>query len=395
MAPILVLTSPNTHSRRRAAAAILTSSALVVPGNVLPILAGLFADNYHINEQQIGYLISMNTFTALAVSVTAPLWIARVNARWLVPCCMVVLAIAYFCLALAPNYTGLLLLEIVIGAGAGAVASVCYTVMGQLADPARAWGFKVMSDVLLAWAFVKIVPNTHDMLLFTMSLAVVLSTLGMLGALLPARAIAHQPAHAAPNSLRDASVGAWLALVVMMVFAVGTAGVWAFVQRLELRAGISATASRDIFALGLLLGISGALAASLIGTRLGRVWPPTISGALLVLSVHLMSTTHSQLVFTFAFVGLNATWNFYLPYMMGLLAARDSTNRLSSLVNAALAMGSIVGPTLAGTLIHLSGYGLGMAVQSALIAAAVVLYVPIAMGAARTRKSSAPGTAPA
>ena len=56
----------NMHSRLAVPAAVLVSSALVLPGNVLPILAGLFADNYHIDEQRIGYLVSANTTMALA-----------------------------------------------------------------------------------------------------------------------------------------------------------------------------------------------------------------------------------------------------------------------------------------------------------------------------------------
>ena len=52
--------------------------------------------------------------------------------------------------------------------------------------------------------------------------------------------------------------------------------------------------------------------------------------------------------------------------------------------------GARPGP-LAGTLIHLSGYGLGMSVQGALIAAAVTLYVAIAIGTARDTKSHAHG----
>ena len=376
------LLSDSLQSKLAIPAAILLSSALVVPGNVLPILAGLFADNYHINEQLIGYLVSANTTAALAVSVTAPWWIARVRLRWLVPAAMTLIAAAVLSLALAPGYIALLLLELVIGAGAGTIASICYTVMAQHADAARAWGVKVMLDVVLAWAFVKLVPSDRGMLLFTTALAIVIGVFGLLGMLLPARAAQRAP-DAPPLPLRSAPIGAWLALTVLMVFSIGAAGVWAFVQRLELRAGISAADTSDVFALGLLLGITGAIGAALLGNRLGRVVPPSIAGAALVLSVYTMATTHSPTMFSVAFTGLNTTWCFYLPYMMGLLAARDSTSRLSSLANAALTTGGIVGPTLAGTLIHTSGYALAMAVQCGLIAAAVMLYVPVAMGSSR------------
>ena len=365
-------------------AAILISSALVVPGNVLPVLAGLLADNYHLDEQRIGYLLSANTTVALAVSASAPWWIARASLRWLVPLVMAVLSGAYLSLALVPGYGALLLLEMLIGAGAGTIASICYTVMAQHADAARAWGVKVTLDILLASAFVKFVPGGH-LLWFTAALAVVLLVAGGLGLLLPQRAayrIRAAGAEVSPVSLRLAPPGAWLALLVLILFSIGAAGVWAFIQRLELRAGIGAADATDIFALGLLLGIGGAVAAALLGNRLGRVVPPTLMGALLVWCVHVMATTHLTTAFTLALIGLNATWSFYLPYMMGLIAVRDTTQRLSSLVNAALTIGSIIGPTLAGTLIHASGYPLAMAVQAGLIVAGVVLYVPVALRAA-------------
>lgn len=385
-------------------AAILISSALSIPGNVMPILAGLLVDHYHIDERLIGYLISTNTAAALCVSTIAPWWITRIRLRLLVPAFVLIVAACYLLFALSPNFTGLLLLELVIGAAGGAVAAACYTVMAQH-NAAHAWAIKIVADVLIAWTFVKFVPNTNGILPFTIALCAAMSAFALLGLALPKRVVMAQditqshdataseittatplqlPEPVRPVPLREAPLAAWLALFVVVLFTIGAVGVWPFVQRMELRAGISGAATNDVFALGLLLGISGALLAALLGNRLGRVVPPGVAGALLVASLAAMSITHSQLIFTVAFIGLNATWNFFLPYMMGLLTLRDSTQRLSSLVNAALTTGSIIGPSLAGTLIHASGYPLAITVQGVLISAAVALYVAVAVSARRS-----------
>jgi hypothetical protein len=52
--------------------AIVLASTAAVPGNVLPVLAGMLADHYAIDEATIGYLIGANTLAGLVASLTAP-----------------------------------------------------------------------------------------------------------------------------------------------------------------------------------------------------------------------------------------------------------------------------------------------------------------------------------
>jgi len=75
---------------------------------------------------------------------------------------------------------------------------------------------------------------------------------------------------------------------------------------------------------------------------------------------------------------MTCSWNFFIPFVIGLVARRDASGRMASLVPGTVMIGGIVGPVLAGTLIRSSGYFVAMIVMTVIIAASIAGYVLIA-----------------
>ena len=61
-----------------------------------------------------------------------------------------------------------------------------------------------------------------------------------------------------------------------------------------------------------------------------------------------------------------------------MVASRDPSGRLSSLVPAAVGLGILISPTLTGTLIEQQGTGTTTLVLMAFVAASLAIYFPLA-----------------
>ncbi len=71
----------------------------------------------------------------------------------------------------------------------------------------------------------------------------------------------------------------------------------------------------------------------------------------------------------------NCSWNFFIPFVIGLVAGRDSTGRMASLVPGTVMIGGVLGPVLAGALIRRLGYVTAMIVMTLIVALSIAGYV--------------------
>ena len=133
-----------------------------------------------------------------------------------------------------------------------------------------------------------------------------------------------------------------------------------------------------MIAAGLFAGIVGSLGATLVSSPGPRFWVPLCGGIAFLLSAPLLATTQDLVVFTGAVFVFNAGWNFYTPFLMSLVAPRDPTRRMSSLIPAAVQTGGIIGPTMMGVLMRSAGAEPATFVVTAASAISIVAFVMLA-----------------
>ncbi len=359
--------------------AIVISSIAAVPGNVLPVLVGLLSDHYAIDEAQLGYLIAVNTLTGLAVSLTAPVWIGRVNLRRAAGAALAASAAALLALGNAGSVAWLFLIEAVLGGSGIVIASIALMVIARAHNPTRAWGIKITADVIFAGAFLLMVPTgALGLGGFVALLAVGFVVAAPLLLRLPQRAEITRDVHGRQAPLRTAPAAAWIGMVSMVVFYTAGIGIWAFLERLAIFQGLDQTEAGNLIALGLFVGIPGSLGAAYFAGRTARIWPQALSGAAFVASIGWLVLAGGSLQFSGAVFLFNCTWNFFMPFVVGLVAQRDTTGRLASLVPGTVMVGGVMGPPLAGLLIRGAGYPTMMGVMVGIAAAAVMAYVAAA-----------------
>src|SRR4029453_16358674 len=115
-----------------AVAAIVIASIAAMPGNVLPVMAGLLSDFHSLDEVEVGVLIATGTLTGLLISLSAPQWIARVDCRYAIAIALAVDAIGLLGLRFAPSTVTLFAAQALAGGSSAIIASICLTVVAAL-----------------------------------------------------------------------------------------------------------------------------------------------------------------------------------------------------------------------------------------------------------------------
>ena len=337
--------------------AIVVSSIAAMPGNVLPVLTTLIGSHHHLNEATVGYLISVNTFAGLLTSAAGPYWIGRVRYRPLLAVCFALQALTLLGLGFSRGLPALLAVQVVGGVSAMVIASVTQTIFAELPRPERAFGIKISTDMTFAGLFLVAVPVARLGLPgFVALLAIPFALSAIASRLLPEKLDDRHVRRIDVGAIRRGLLGGappavWATLIAIAVFNVGGVGVWTFVGHFATGAGLSEDGVANAVSVGLFSGIVGALGAAALAGRAG-IAPEMVTGIGFLLSMPAFALARNPAEFTAANVALNVCWNFVGPFLVGIVARRDATRRLNSLIPAAVMVGGIVGPPLTGTLLH-------------------------------------------
>jgi predicted MFS family arabinose efflux permease len=193
----------------------------------------------------------------------------------------------------------------------------------------------------------------------------------------PATAAAAQAGHATPSAASGAQ--AWIALGVMLIWCTGLGAIWAFVKLIGTAGGLSPESA------GLALGISsgvailGALAASWLAPRTGRLVPVTVALTVQVAMIALLQGPMSFVQFAVTASVFQTFWNMTGPFLMGTVALSDPSGKVSLLIPTAQIGGFFLGPILAGRLLTGQGFAPANWLAMGCCLLALAIFVPTAL----------------
>jgi MFS family permease len=196
----------------------------------------------------------------------------------------------------------------------------------------------------------------------------------------------------APDSLR-APVA--LALAGILVYAAGDQALWTFAYSLPLEAGIEPARARQILASTTLIGVTGSVIGSVLGVRLGRVFP-IVLGTLISVggrSLYIGAAAPGTLLAGALLWGTGVY--FITPFQIGLVAAIDRKGRVAVAAGAALNFGYAAGPAIAGRVIQFWSRDWLLALIAVSTLTALLLLLPLAARADRASAAGAGARAPA
>lgn len=366
---VLSATAPATRQPLGLLAAIVLFAA-ITPAVLLmaPAIAAQLASQWHLSPTQIGDLFSAELGAMSLATLPAIWWLKHIDWRRAALCSAVLFIVANLLSMLAHDYSLLLMARFGSALAGGSLMIICLASAAASPSPSRAYGFWVMGQLVLGAVGLSLLPMLFQR--FGLGACYLILALLMTLCLPLARCFptgAAHPASDAPQAPAISWLKASLGILGILTFYISLSGVWTFIGAIGSQSGLSAQTNGDILAIATLMGIVGALCATLFGDRLPR-------SALLLLGYGLMAGSVLALLgqpqlarFALAALVFKFTWTFILPLILARMAEMDRSGRLMNASNLVISAGLAIGPTLAGRLIESSGGFQGLLLGGAVI----------------------------
>ncbi len=366
-----------------------------LPPNIMPVLSRLLAETHHLNDAELGYFIASGTTAGLLASLTAPFWINKVRSGLIVAAAFMVYAIASHGLYVVSGHTMLYTLQFLLNGSIVVIASVCSAVFLRAPNPARIMSIKISNDVIIASCFLYVLPiDTLGLEGIVTSISVVFVVAALLSLRWPATYQHVQPRALDMDGISHGARQGWYVLITLTVLYAAGVSAWNYLGRLASAAGLSNDEGASAIAVGLFIGVFGALSAAWLTGRARGLMLPVISGVIFVLSIASLGVVKGYVPFLIASIVFNVSWNLFIPFLMALLPRSDFSGRLSSLLPATAMAGGIFGPPLTGNLILWSGYDVALIATAALAATSIVAFAYLSKSITKSMTKSIPEILP-
>jgi len=344
-----------------------------------PIFTNILGVSLQLDADQIGLIIFAEILGAALASILASFWIQKANWRLAAGFAVVTLILINFVSGLQSDATVLAGLRFLAGfLGEGTAFAVAIGIINSSRNPDRLFGFSIAAQVSIGVLTLLVLPGLGELY-------------GIQGVLWPLGALAiivlpmvfwvptkspKQVGADASTPVTGSAMPAIVTLTVLLIWCTGLGAVWAFLINIGVAGGLENTAAGQALAISTTIGISGALAASALAGRGGRLVPVGIALLVQIGAIMLMQGEMSFLRFTATCAVFQVFWNFTGPYLMGMVAASDKTGRISVLIPVAQTGGFALGPAIAGGMMVGDSLTAANNVGSIGIFIALVIFVP-------------------
>lgn len=326
---------------------------------IKPLIVGALIDHYDFSPEEAGFVAGIEMaglgFAAFIVAAFGGTW----NRRLVIVAGATIAILGSVVPALTESYWPILTARLFAGMGSGFIASIVLATIGTTRDPDRTFGLYYMltyvSSALMVpaglWAI------THyavggGYLLMAAVLAVVYITVLRIPSAPPTMVRTPGAIHLPPFPMANSM----LVLGISLFFWIGMGGVWAFVERLGGAAGMSALEIGGVLSIGPLASVAGALTASVLHTRFGRLPILVAAIALGAIGTVMVGIVHQPLVFTLGVLVFSYVWPLFLAYLGGAMSAIDPSGRVIAMSVTSQTIGMAVGPAIAGIIAGQYGY---------------------------------------
>lgn len=349
------------HANTEVSSVNLRLTAIIVLASFLPLVmmtapafTAQFSKQLALNPAQIGSLFMAELGAMSLATLPAIFWIKRVNLRTAAVVSSLIFLTGNLLSATVPDYSYLLPLRFFTALGGGSLMIICMSTAATLPNAAKAYGLWVLGQLLVGAIGIQVLPGLFEQFGLAVGYLLMASLMATTLGLTKAFPRSLSAGHVTTQSLAHKR-SVVLGLLAVFVFDLSISGVWTFIGSIAAASGISIQSSSSILAVATLMGVAGAGAASLIGSRPSRMAVTVVGYAALVTSMLLLIDKPELLRFACAALVFKLTWTFVLPLVMTCIADLDPSGRLMNITNLVVGGGLALGPALAGQLIQAQG----------------------------------------
>ena len=353
--------------------------------NIEPLFLGAAALDLGLAEREIGYIAAVEMAGLAIMGMTAPAWILRVPWRAMALLAIAALITGNLLTIFADSYLTLLAVRGFTGLfGDGMCWVLGVAVLGEAQNPDRVFGINMIGvSVLTAAHFYGLPPLIEHWQLDVIVLVLALEGLLIVPFLFwfPKSSIKQKSTFAGPVGF-PRTVAA-TGLLVNLVWYVSIGGFWAFVERIASNAGLSAQVTGTVLSVAVLSGLLGAVAATWLADRAGRMWPLALTFILQIGVMLVLAGAFGVNTFLLCMLCFNILWFFGSAYMQGLIATADSDGRAIVLTPVCIAAGASIGPAVAGELATAIGLQAVNYFAAGALVVSLIIYIPFALRVTR------------
>ena len=353
--------------------------ASITPSAVLlgPLVVGALVTEFGFTPQAGGNMIFAELGGAAFATFPAFLWLARVNWRHVLYTALALTVIGNLASSMVTDPWLLGGVRFLTGIGVGTIMLVTLTTVGLTSNQERVFGFWQTGQIVFAALALFTMPYVIPIIGlsgFYISLAVVMALLGVTVKYLPTTGAA-KPGFRWRELNQRVRRLAPLALVGLIFFYIAVGGVWNFVERMGDAAGFDPKFIGTTLAGVSVIGVAGALTATWLATRIGRMIPFVAGIVIIAVSFVLLYGLESKTLYVLSAFLFKYGWWFISPYLLANVTTLDPSGRLITATNFVIAFGQALGPLVVGFMLIKSATGEVLDYSPALTTGLVAFFV--------------------
>jgi MFS family permease len=341
----------HVHGPPTVAAAVALSVIGSAAFLILPQLIEAAVADLHFSDQQVGFLSSLLMLGSTVSAVAATFWVRRLSWRRAALTAAVGL--------LGTNLTSLvyhaawpfMLLQCLSGFFGGSLYSLSLTVLSDSRHADRHFGFAVAAQVAFQVVGLLIGPALLRAAGMNAFLTAFLLLNVLAAALVPLLPVGGSRGKTSGGAAPLWTAPTLLALAGCFLFFFNVGSYWTYIELIGTRAGLATQVIANGLAVGVAFGIAGALLASWLGDRRGRLLPIGVGAALTVGAVVPLLAHFGVVIFVGSAIVYNFVWNLSLAFQYSTVNAVDRSGRGVAAAPAFHAAGAAAGPAVAAFLI--------------------------------------------
>ncbi|MGW0846619.1 MFS transporter [Streptomyces sp. NPDC002787] len=368
--------------------------------NVMPVFVDDFASRFAMSDSGAGLVAATQLMATAVVTLLLAKRAARPGRVRMTRVGLAVSGAGFLGAAAATTPVTLILANLVLGAGLGAVYAAATAALAATDDADKASTVTICGVVGVTALLIMGVPTAnHDLGEGTGFLLMALCCLAAWPLL---RRLPDGPAGPAAPGIEAAGTGGAASAKPSVVLLVGTGLLWAVTQGAwsyasvlgRQHTGMSHSAVSAVLAISSVVALVGAVVGPIAARHFGRMRSMAVFVAAQALAMAALVLTHNPVIFTVAAVLWQACQLAVLVQMIAAAALIDPTGRLVASLSGAGALGTGIGPLAVGAVLDAAGAGvLGLVLAiGTFIASLPLLRMTVASGEAT--KEPQPGRVP-
>jgi predicted MFS family arabinose efflux permease len=341
------------------AAACIVSIVGVFGLMTQPMVVGIYSDMLGFSLEQGGLVIVAEVAGGALASILAMFWINRINWRVALIFALVCVIAGNLITTTQTDANIITLLRFAVGFfGQGTAFAIGISIIGNTKDPDRNFGFVIAAQVAFGvvtlFTLRPIAEQYQSIGGMYVPLAVLAAAVLLVIKLIPQGSAQHEAA--AGDRPAGSAALPLIGLAAMLIWCCGLGAMWAFIERIGVEGGLESVLALRSLGVSTTIAIVGALAASALAAKgVNRFMPVTIALLMQMIMAWLLQGEMNWIEMAVKASVFQIFWNMTGPFMMGAIAASDTSGKISVLIPAAQTSGFFIGPAVVGMFLESNG----------------------------------------